>query len=131
MFGNESRSTHDAVRKQRIPQRIDAADRRWSERVHIALDVVIYHKGLPIAVAQSHNVGLEGMYVETRWHLFSVGTLLEAEFILDESRDCRRHRLPVVVAHVRGNGFGLTFACFNQRLFRALEAMLLDYVDNE
>jgi hypothetical protein len=97
----------------------------------MALDVVIYHKGLPIAVAQSHNIGLEGMYVETRWHLFSVGTLLEAEFILDETRDGRRHRLPVLVAHVRGRGFGLMFACFEQRLFRALEAMLFDDGVNE
>lgn len=69
------------------------------------------------------------MYIETRWHLFSIGTLLEAEFILDESRDGRRHRLPVVVAHARGHQFGLMFRTFDQRFFYALEELQYGIAD--
>jgi hypothetical protein len=99
-------------------------ERRRSKRIPIALDVVIYYKGLPIAVATSRNISLDGMYVETRWHLFSRGTVLDAEFILDDNRDNRRHRVSVVVTHVRGHEFGLMFKTLDQRLSRALELTL-------
>lgn len=105
-------------------------ERRWSARKPIALDVVIYEKRLPVATAVSRNVGLEGMYVETVWHLFCKGTALEAEFIIAGIRGGRRYRLPVVVKHVSRRGFGLMFNIFDQELFRAFEAMLYGFDDS-
>ena len=99
-------------------------ERRWSIRKPIVMQVVIYDKGLPVAAAMSRNVGLEGMYVETNWHLFSKGSLIEAEFIIADTPGGQRHRLPAVVLHVSRRGFGLTFDIFDQILFRALEAKL-------
>ena len=90
----------------------------------IALDVVIYEKGLPVATAASRNVGLEGMCVETMWHLFCTGTPLEEEFIFADTHGGRRYRLPVIVKHVSRRGFGVMFDIFDQDLFRALEARL-------
>lgn len=88
------------------------------------IDVVIYYKGLPIAVAKSVNIGLDGMYVETRWHLFSRGTVLDVEFILEDVRDNRRHRTSALVIYARGHRFGLMFKSSNQELSRALALML-------
>ena len=105
-------------------------ERRWSARKPIVLDVVIYEMGLPVATAVSRNVGLEGMYVETVWHLFCKGTRLEAEFIIADIRGRRRYRLPVIVAHVSRRGFGLVFNIFDQKLFRAFEAMLYGFDDS-
>jgi hypothetical protein len=105
-------------------------ERRQSARKPIALDVVICEKGLPVATAVSRNVGLEGMYVETVWHLFCTGTPLEAEFIIADIRGGRRYRLPVVVRHVSRRGFGLKFNIFDQKLFRGFEAMLYGFDDS-
>ena len=112
------------------PPAADAVERRWSARKPIAMDVVIYEKGLPVATAVSRNVSLEGMYLETVWHLFCKGTALEAEFVIADIREGRRYRLPVIVTHVSRRGFGLAFNIFDQKLFRAFEAKLYGFDDS-
>lgn len=124
MSGSEPREVNQPLDMREPSPGTDATDRRWSARKSIALDVVLYEKGLPVAAAVSRNVGLEGMYVETLWHLFRKGTVLEAEFIIAGIRAGRRYRLPVVVMHVSKRGLGLMFSIFDRDLFRTLETML-------
>ena len=130
MSESESRQVNQPLAMRDPPPDADAAERRWSARKPIALDVVIYEKGLPVATAVSRNVALDGMYVETVWHLFREGTPLKAEFIVADTRGGRRYRLPVIVKHVSRRGFGVTFNIFDQKLFRAIEAMLYGFDDS-
>lgn len=127
MSGSESTEFNRPLETPQPSTRTEATERRWSARRSIALDVVIYEKGLPVAASVSRNVGLEGMYVETTWHLFCTGTPLEAEFIVADGRGGRRYRLPVIVTHVSRHGFGLMFNIFDQNLFRALEAIVYSF----
>jgi hypothetical protein len=105
------------------------SERRRSIRKPIAMQVVIYERGLPVAATISRNVGLQGMYVETSWHPFSKGSLIEAEFAIADTPGGRRYRLPAVVLNVSKRGFGLTFNIFDQKLFRALEEILYGLED--
>ena len=91
MSGSESSEISQPLGKRQQPPGAAATEWRWSARKPIALDVVIYEKELPVATAGSRNVGLEGMYVETIWHLFCTGTPLEAEFIIADIRGGRRY----------------------------------------
>jgi len=129
MPGSESTEVNQPLEISEPSTRTEATERRWSARRSIALDVVIFDKGLPVATSVSRNVGLEGMCVETTWHLFCTGTPLEAEFIIADARGGRRYRLPVIVTHVSRRGFGLMFNIFDQNLFRALEPIVHSFND--
>ena len=129
MSESQSRDlNHPLDTREPIRDQVDS-ERRWSIRKPIVMQVMIYQKGLPVAATMSRNVGLEGMYVETSWHLLSKGSSIEAEFIIADTPGGRRHRLPALVLHVSKRGFGLTFNIFDQQLFRALEAILYGLED--
>ncbi len=101
-----------------------AAERRWSARTPLAMPVKLYDRGRCIDTAISHDIGLEGMFVETRSLVLDKHTLLAVEFSLPEDDRRERYQLDALVVRVDAHGVGLMFVSFQPHLFRLLQNKL-------
>lgn len=93
-----------------------AAERRWSPRTPLAIPVKLYDRGRCIDTAISHDIGLEGMFVETRPLV-----LLAVEFSLPDDDRRERYQLDALVVRVDAHGVGFMFVSFQPHLFRLLQ----------
>ena len=99
-------------------------EHRWSVRKPVDIDVRVYHGGFPGARVRARNIGMEGMYIETRGLALPKNSVLDVEFRLDDAGEGQNFRVPSFVRHVSGGGVGVMFRQFNQDLFRALHNQL-------
>ncbi|QKT02451.1 PilZ domain-containing protein [Ectothiorhodospiraceae bacterium 2226] len=95
-------------------------EHRWSKRKALKLDVLLYHRGMPIARSRSRNIGLEGMCVDAGIELPEHAPV-DVEFELMHKGRRRRHRLPAVVVHRTEEATGLMFRTFDRAAFQAIE----------
>lgn len=92
---------------------------RWSMRVPLELDVVLYGDGAPILTARTTNISLGGMFVQTFEPLF-LDAMVVAAFGFRCRDDRAYYRLPATVVRVAEDGVGLMFNRFDVETVRSL-----------
>lgn len=85
------------------------ADNRWGCRRDIALNILIYYQGTPVAKCRSSNISRSGMFVETGPLTFFRNTSLEVEFKSGNDARKKIYRLPATVIYSSSKGIGVMF----------------------
>lgn len=98
-------------------------EHRCSIRKRLAIRVLFYKHGLPVQSGLSRDLGLGGVFVETRPWQWQKNECLEIEFI--GSRGCKI-RLRALVVHQREQGVGLMFDALDDAQRRGLRDILFD-----
>lgn len=83
------------------------ADNRWGCRMNIALSVLIYYRGSPVARCRSSNISHTGMFIEVGPLTFFRGTPLEVEFGSSKSENNVKYRFPATVVYSNSKGVGI------------------------
>ncbi len=84
-------------------------EHRWTTRVPVALDVMLYQRGIPVAVCRSQEISAQGISLREGARRFQRNTFLEIEFALREKGELCRYRIPAVVMHSSEQSTGLMF----------------------
>lgn len=95
-------------------------DKRWGQRRTIALDVLIYHRGVPVLRTRTRDLGVQGLFARTGPPGLRAGTPVEVELVVPHAERTDRLRLPATVAYATSEGVGLRFEVFDPALFGEL-----------
>ncbi|HSB97532.1 MAG TPA: PilZ domain-containing protein [Spongiibacteraceae bacterium] len=82
-------------------------EHRHNSRARTDLKVIIYNKGLPVAVGKTKNISREGLFVRTVYGEVTLHQPLEIQFVPTGQRCPSRIRVKTCVAHKTSIGFGL------------------------
>ena len=85
-------------------------ENRWSKRFPIAIKVLLYHHGIPVATCKTRDIGKAGIFVESGSLLYRVSTMLKVEFEIASPSRRQFYRLSAIVAHLSQDGLGLFFS---------------------
>ena len=80
-------------------------EHRYSQRTSASTKLVIYKKGIPVAMGRIQNISRHGIFIQTDYSDIRLHQSLEIEFLSEQS-DFGRHRLKTVVVHKAQTGFG-------------------------
>jgi hypothetical protein len=80
-------------------------EHRYSQRTHASAKLMIYKKGVPVALGRASNVSRHGLFVLTDYTDFNLHQFLEVE-ILSEHNHFGSQRLKTIVVHKAQQGFG-------------------------
>ena len=83
-------------------------ERRWNQRLPVAMNIIIYYSGLGLIQGKTKNLSLDGAYIDTgRISLHQGG---ELELILYDPEDCsEQQRVRARIARLDDHGAGLVF----------------------
>ena len=81
-------------------------EHRYSQRTHASAKLMIYKRGIPVALGRAANVSRHGLFVLSDYTDFSLHQPLEVE-ILSEFSHFGSQRLKTIVVHKADQGFGL------------------------
>jgi len=99
-------------------------DRRHGARSPLVLDVLVYHRHVPVGRARTCDLSLKGACIETRRRLTFEGPIVQIKLSLGETSEIRHAFLQARVAYRSGRTLGLRFLGFDHEVFeRALQAL--------
>lgn len=101
-----------------------STDHRWSTRQSMTLPVKLYNDGETLLQGQTQNLGIGGMYVQTRQKKLPLNADLSVAFTLSANGVTSHHRLPATVVWSSDDGAGLMFTDFNIETVHTLREML-------
>lgn len=90
-------------------------EQRWTERIPMAVDVMVNYPSLGLVRGKSKDISLEGMFVETGPIVLAADAPLSVTFVLPQDKSNRQHdlRAQVVQSGVR---HGVSrFRCFRHQ----------------
>ncbi len=99
-------------------------EHRWNERKSLALDVHIYHRGVPVARCRTRDLSLDGMQICVGPLGFYKNTPLDVEFTTEYEGRPMKHRLGACVVHCTRNRLGLMLLEVPPEAKRALRRAL-------
>lgn len=99
-------------------------EHRWNERKSLALDVQIYHQGVPVARCRTRDLSLDGMQLCVGPLGFYKNTPLDLEFTADDSGRRTTHRVGACVVHCTRNRMGLMLLDVPPETKRVLRRLL-------
>jgi hypothetical protein len=101
-------------------------ERRWHARAPIKIDVALYYDGLGMLRCRTHDVSLEGMFINTG--AIALPYHVPIDIVMPQMSDGEpgpgMHRFPAYVVRVANDGVGAMFRNLDIRAFRALERLL-------
>ena len=99
-------------------------EHRWNKRADVRFDVSVHRQGRPIALCNSHNASLEGMFLELDADALDlqVGSAIEVVFGPRRRQPAKRWRSSAVVMHRSPRGVGLMFATLQPEVLVVLDA---------
>lgn len=86
-------------------------EHRRTKRIPANIQVLLYQKGLPAAMATVRNMSKCGMFVATDFDDIDINQKVDVEFRLDEERADRGQRRWVGAQVVRKGALGLALEC--------------------
>ena len=84
-------------------------ERGFNRRAELFLDVVLFDKGLPIAVGKAQDISLLGMFVTGPVPDLRKHQLIEVRFKTESGQEGTWCRLPAMVVQTSREGLGLIF----------------------
>ncbi len=100
-------------------------DNRWSERQDIRLRITLIDGGREILQANSKNISIGGIFIDTTSQL-DIDKKLEVSFSLRSANRTRQHRLPARVVRNHDGGAALAFRDYDTNTLNALRVLLYD-----
>lgn len=99
-------------------------DRRHGARSPLVLEVLVYHRHVPVGRARTRDVSLKGACVETHRRLTFEGHIVQVKLSIGEAGEVRHVFLNARVAYQSERTLGLRFLGFDHDVFdRALQAL--------
>jgi hypothetical protein len=99
---------------------MQVAERRWCVRKAIIMAVTLHHQGRQLSNCKTRDIGVEGIFIETDTAAMDVHDVLEVSLPTSVIGAGQCRRIPAMAVHKRGNGVGLMFCSFDQRLYECL-----------
>ncbi len=90
-------------------------EKRWSLRKSIQLDVVLHHDTAGAIKCKTHDISLEGMFIETDNRTLPVDDTVYLDFILTDGGN-KLHHIRAKVIRTTDKGMGVMFREFNPRI---------------
>ena len=84
-------------------------EHRCGIRVPVALNALVYHRGIPVAWARAHNISQDGLFVRSPHACFPKSTPLSVELMWESRGRPVLVRLSAVVMHSSGTAMGLMY----------------------
>ncbi len=81
-------------------------EHRYSSRTPANTKVLIYRKGIPVAMGLAENISRNGLFLRTDFQSINLFQPLEVE-LLPRNKSAGTDRLKTFVVHKADNGFGL------------------------
>lgn len=101
-----------------------SVENRWSTRKEIGLDINLYYPPLGMINGKTHNISLEGMFVDLQGVRIPAHSRVEVSFTTEPLGRSVEHRMPAYVVYERNGGIGLMLQHVGYREFDALRYML-------
>jgi hypothetical protein len=99
-------------------------EHRFNQRKAVSLDVMINHQGLGLVSAQTINVSMGGMFIDTGRIRLSSNSCLKVLFTLDMECNNRTHDITAIVVRSTDFGVGIMFDGMDDDCNAALYSML-------
>lgn len=103
---------------------IKPTDHRWSTRQSVSLPVKLFNGGETLLQGQTQNLGIGGMFVQTRRKKLPLNAEISVAFSLCANGNTSHHRLPATVVWSSEDGAGLMFTDFNVETVHTLREIL-------
>ena len=100
-------------------------EHRYNRRVPIKINVLVYKKGLPVAIGQTRNLAMTGMFLEMSPGAFTKHSMIEIEFTGAE-----KPRIPAFVVNCAADGYGLEFDISIKEVQQAIRS-LMDSINSD
>jgi hypothetical protein len=95
-------------------------DLRSSIRKPIAINVVLFYKGIRILRSHTGDISEHGMFINTGPIAFPLKSPVEVAFTIDNGSTRRRIRIKATVVHNNSEGIGVEFLTHNSAAFQNL-----------
>jgi len=82
-------------------------ENRYSKRVPVVMDVLLFHNNIPVVHCKTHNIGTDGMFVVSGSLSYPTDTIVKVEFCADSQQGPEYYSLPAMVIHQSNSGLGL------------------------
>ena len=88
-------------------------DLRSSIRKPVAINVVLFYKGIRILRSHTGDISEHGMFIKTGPIAFPLKSPVEVAFTIDNGSTRRRIRIKAIVVHNNSEGIGVEFLAHN------------------
>jgi len=99
-------------------------EHRHNIRTSTPLKVIVFNKGLPVAVGKTKNISKGGLFVRTAYCEVGLLQALEIQFAPSHQRCPSKARMQVRVVHKTAAGFGLELIDSNGATHEAIATLL-------
>lgn len=99
-------------------------EKRCSRRIPVALKLLLYRDGLPVAIGRTRNASKFGLFVKTDYVVTVPSQLMEVELLSKRWGRTDRSRFRALVTHSEQDGLGLQFDVQNDADYRVIGAAL-------
>lgn len=82
-------------------------EHRYSQRTHANIKVLLYKRGVPVAIGVAANISRHGVFVRTDYSDIGLHQPIEVEFLGGHGAGTGCHRFKSFVVHQSGLGLGL------------------------
>jgi len=82
-------------------------ENRYSKRVPLQMDVLLFHDNIPVIHCKTNNIGTDGMFINTGSLNYPTDTILKIEFSSESKQGAEYFSLPAMVIHQSKYGLGL------------------------
>lgn len=110
--------------RKRVMEGKQVSERRWCVRKAFIMAVTLHHQGRPLSHCKTRDIGVEGVFIEADTTGLDVHTMIEVSLPVSVIGTGQCRRVPAMVVHKRGNGVGLMFCSFDQRLYERLRGVI-------
>jgi len=99
-------------------------EHRWSRRIQVCLDAIVFHRLLGLTQVAVRDISLEGVFIGAENLILPSQSIVELTFALNTSGKQRIRQAEAIVIHRTHNGCGLMFKDFRMETFQAIKDML-------
>lgn len=82
-------------------------EKRYSKRLPVSMNVLLYDKHIPVAYCKTHDIGVDGLFLESESLAYAEDTILKIEFQIDSDTGTESHSLSAMVVRSSNTGLGL------------------------
>lgn len=102
-------------------------EQRWTERIPVAVEVLVNYPSLGLVRGRSKDISLEGMFVETGPIALAAESSLLISLMLPEGQNNQQCDIPAQVVYSTQGGAGLVFCSLDVPAIGHLRRLLYNY----
>ena len=103
-------------------------EKRGSKRIPVVIDVLLYHNNIPVVSCKTHDIGADGLFVDSGPLSYTPDTELKVEFQFSSESGPACYLLPALVVRRSNNGLGLLLPGGESEAMRAWRDKVMESV---